>query len=296
MFKSFRSFHTLKLVIEPETSLLIKSGDTPVDPTVPDMAFVRIPTPFGETVYIPGSSLKGVMRSHAAQLLAGVGKDICAISVANGDCGNKAVNGEKVMNIDSGVLRYQHSCHVCRTFGSTALASVVRVADFFPYPYDAPEEEKKKKISEISKMLGFKTGIKIDPKSGTVQSRALYTAEILSGGRFYGELVLKNPEIWQLGLIFKVIEDMNNGVVRLGHMSTRGLGKVKVTIEEVFVETTSSDGIAFTKFNGDFSQEILKVQAKPEIKGFISHYSFKENSLESLKETVYEKTSQALKR
>jgi len=295
MFKSFRSFHTLKLVIEPETSLLIKSGDTPVDPTVPDMAFVRISTPYGETVYIPGSSLKGVMRSHAAQLLAGVGKKVCALSGSNGDCGNEVRNGKRVMNMESGAQRYEHSCYVCRTFGSTALASIIRVADFFPYPYNAPDEEKRKKIQEISKMLGFKTGIKIDPKSGTVQRGALYTAEILSGGRFYGELVLKNPEIWQLGLIFKIIEDMNNGVVRLGHMSTRGLGKVKVTIEELSIETTSSDGIAFTKFDGGFSKEVLKVQTEPETKGFMSHYSFKGDALESFKQMVYERTTQALK-
>ncbi len=294
MFKSLRSFHTLKLVIEPETSLLIKSGDTLVDPTVPDMAFVRLKTPYGETLYIPGSSLKGVMRSHVAQLLVGIGKKVCALE--NGDCGSKKVNGERVMKMASGEERYRHSCHVCRMFGSTALASVVRVADFFPYPYDSTDEEKKKRVEEISKMLGFKTGIKIDPKSGAVKHGALYTAEILSGGRFYGEIVLKNPEIWQLGLIFKVIEDMNDGIVRLGHMSTRGLGKVKVDIEELSVESMSDEGILFTKFDDEnFGKEILKVPMEPENKGLMYHYSFKRDALESFKQTVYEKTVKTLK-
>ena len=52
----------LDFAIEPRGPLLIKSGrEAGADPTLPDMNFVRTYHPtLGETVYLPGSSLKGV--------------------------------------------------------------------------------------------------------------------------------------------------------------------------------------------------------------------------------------------
>ncbi|OYT68262.1 MAG: hypothetical protein CFK48_12135, partial [Armatimonadetes bacterium CP1_7O] len=65
----------LEIAIIPQTPLLIKSGQkASIDPALPDMQFVRTRRrlPDGEVdevVYIPGSSLRGVVRAHAERLL-----------------------------------------------------------------------------------------------------------------------------------------------------------------------------------------------------------------------------------
>lgn len=66
---------SLEIAIMPQTPLLIKSGQkASIDPALPDMQFVRTRRrlPKGEVnevVYIPGSSLRGVVRAHAERLL-----------------------------------------------------------------------------------------------------------------------------------------------------------------------------------------------------------------------------------
>ena len=50
-----------RAVTAPDGPILIKAGDTgAVDPTRPDMEFVRAWYNGQETVYLPGSSLKGM--------------------------------------------------------------------------------------------------------------------------------------------------------------------------------------------------------------------------------------------
>ena len=58
----------LEVKIIPDGPILVKSPqEGTVDPAVPDMSFVRTRSPVsghsGLTVYLPGSSLKGVLRS-----------------------------------------------------------------------------------------------------------------------------------------------------------------------------------------------------------------------------------------
>ena len=59
----------IKLTIEPVGPILIKAGDSGSDPTKPDMSFVRTMRNGESTVYLPGSSLKGFLRSHCEKLL-----------------------------------------------------------------------------------------------------------------------------------------------------------------------------------------------------------------------------------
>lgn len=69
---------TLSVVLEPQGPVLIKSGVETPDPTRPSMEFVRTRhAKLGETVYLPGTSLKRAIRSQAERVLAGLGVAIC---------------------------------------------------------------------------------------------------------------------------------------------------------------------------------------------------------------------------
>ncbi len=60
MHKRLLNEAILSIAIEPHGPILIKAGDKGADPTLPDMEFVRT----NGTPYLPGSSLKGVIRAH----------------------------------------------------------------------------------------------------------------------------------------------------------------------------------------------------------------------------------------
>src|SRR5438067_979243 len=80
MHRLFLNEATLDLELRPSSPLLIKSGEAgevSLDPLLPDMNFVRTRRPDrGEEVYVPGSSLRGVLRSHAERLLRSVRMDL----------------------------------------------------------------------------------------------------------------------------------------------------------------------------------------------------------------------------
>src|SRR5690349_17578975 len=63
---------TLRLTIEPDGPILIKAGETSgADPTLPDMEFVRTSVGMAGDlgrVYIPGASLKGVVRAQCERI------------------------------------------------------------------------------------------------------------------------------------------------------------------------------------------------------------------------------------
>jgi len=51
-------------------------------------------------------------------------------------------------------------------------------------------------------------------------------------GGFFGEITLRNYQLWQLGLLALVLRDINEGHQRVGAMKSRGLGRVKVVVQE----------------------------------------------------------------
>jgi len=80
MHGTFYNEAFLEMSLEPVTPLLIKAGGegwAALDPTIPEMNFVRTRRADGELqVYIPGSSLRGVVRGYAERLLRSVRMDL----------------------------------------------------------------------------------------------------------------------------------------------------------------------------------------------------------------------------
>jgi CRISPR-associated RAMP protein (TIGR02581 family) len=227
----------IRFKIEPVTPLLIKSRET-IDPTRPEMEFVRLITPYGETVHIPGSSLKGAIRSHCERLCRSLGLDVCDIlGSEGGSCVDKAgkeqsEKGEKI----EGIVPYRNHCCICRTFGSMNLASRVLFSDAFPWSWNAEEREKAKAIEEINKFINIRPGTAIDRRKGSVKGGALWEMEVLAGGTFYCELTIRNYQLYQLALVLLSFHHLNAGLQKLGFGKTRGLGRVRVSVEELEIQ------------------------------------------------------------
>jgi CRISPR-associated protein Csm3 len=228
VFNSLYNQARILYQLEPVTGLLIKSGKESGDPTRPDMEFIRTFADVGghvqETPFLPGSSLKGIVRSHAERILRTINLIECDITLQNGAC-VAGREGEKPP--------YRDHCFACRTFGYTTLSSHVRFTDAFPW---RPNDDAVQRVAGThSIQIEQRPGVQISRRMGSV-AHGPFELEVATGGVFYGEIVVRNYQLWQLALLACVLRDINEGYQRLGAMKSRGLGRVKVTIEEMSIE------------------------------------------------------------
>ncbi|MBT9140011.1 MAG: hypothetical protein DDT30_00583 [Dehalococcoidia bacterium] len=212
MFKKIYNRARVEFIVEPVTPVLIKSGGVSLDPNRPDMESVRVKTVFGEVPYLPGSSLKGVIRSHAERILRTLGYHCCEVGVCKSD--------------------QKEHCFACRLFGSTSVASRMRITDAYPWTIIASQEQVKGIVENIEKYVSTesRTSVRIDRRKGTAAGTALFESEVVTGGSFFGEFTLTNYQLWQLALIALVIRDIDVGFQRIGSAKSRGFGRVKARI------------------------------------------------------------------
>ncbi len=238
----------LDLRIRPKTALLIKAGDkglSSLHPERPDMTFVRTGPRATDTVYLPGASLKGVVRAAAERVLRSVEVRCCDPLDARGPCQKLASErGDKIAR--SRELResahpfaevYASVCYACRTFGSQAVASRALFSDAMP----ASGEER-----ELANRTEERSGVSIDRRTGGPARGKLFSSEVVTGGSFDTSLHLENFQLWQAGLLWIVLSDLKEGFVRLGSAKSRGLGHVDVEIRGgVYTQrgTTAGDEI-----------------------------------------------------
>jgi CRISPR-associated RAMP protein (TIGR02581 family) len=215
----------LKVKITPQTPLLVASGKT-FDVTRPDMEFVRVRTKEGDTVYVPGSSIKGVLRAGLEAILGESNTKICSAS-------EKMCHEKQKKDPDTKKVPYRMHCPVCRMFGSGDLASRLDISDVFPFDLDDSNEDKKAKMENMEQMTTSRTGIKIDRKTGKTKGGALFEYEILGGGELFGEFTFTNYELYQPGLLFTLFSLSNEGFLRYGHSKSRGLGVLNFEVESM---------------------------------------------------------------
>jgi len=128
----------IRLIIAPVGPILIKAGSGDSDPTKPDMSFVRTFRNGQEQVYLPGSSLKGVLRSHCERLARTVDSDerrrrhsgrplSCDPLDDRHSCSARSLLKEN--REWPSTRKHKESCFICRIFGNMSIASQFRVAE-----------------------------------------------------------------------------------------------------------------------------------------------------------------------
>lgn len=238
MFKVLYNQAKLMICIQPISPILVKSGLESFDPTRPDMEFIRSRVPIGDEVkevpFIPGSSLKGIIRSHAERIIRTLNLKSCDISRKGEDCVSRWEKKEKKEKGEAEKeMPYKKHCFACRTFGSTKLASRTRISDAYPWKPGAKEEEMKSQIESI--LTEERPGVMIDRRKGTTAVGPFFY-EVLTSGSFFAEITLRNYQLWQFALLSLVLRDINEGHQRLGAGKSRGLGKVSVRIENFEIQ------------------------------------------------------------
>jgi len=190
---------------------------------ITDLPIVRMLWKGGQEVpVIPGSSLKGVLRTVGESLWSSViGKYVHEDSGGNPVCKGASDLMKEIKNwkipIDEARRRVARGlCPVCLTYGVPGFMSKVLVGDFFPAYYS----------------VGVIKQASIHRKKGTATNpREVEYVE--PGSLFEGELTLNNAPNWMIALVLASLYLIDSGFVKLGGFKSRGFGAVKIEDLEV---------------------------------------------------------------
>ena len=230
------AYFTLK--ITTTGPLLIRSGGATV--SGPDMTPVLAFRNGQQEVFLPGSSLKGVFRSHSEKVVCGLKSRVICYPFSDNEakeaildqrrrdyrdsCGamftqiaKQSENKRREVEERTDLI-YQDSCPTCRLFGSTGFIGRIAISDAYL-------------ISNA--ILEQRDGVGIDRLTGGASHGAKFELEVVSTGiTFETDILLRNFEIWQLGMVFVVLQDLEDELIRIGSGRSRGLGKVTARISE----------------------------------------------------------------
>lgn len=181
---------------------------------------------------LPGSSLKGVLRSQAERiartLASAAAQDARAFFMTCPVCSPVAsrtdpARPEPQESCDSlldagrvlestGEAEDRHLCLACRLFGSTRRGSRLRVED----------------AALVGGELKPQDFLAIDRFTGGGADDFKFDAALLWRPQFEASLFLDNPEQWELGWLLLALRDVREGLVPLGFGASKGMGQVEV--------------------------------------------------------------------
>ena len=203
------------------TGLRVGAGTSPLLPTATDLPVVMAEG----RPYIPGSSLRGVLRAHVERIVRtlepGVGGGCGACDPLNEhawcitrtkmrdlrlQARQRKTDGDERLATEI----WKRSCRVCRVFGSPWLASRVRIADLF--------------CSNGARPV-VRDGVAIDREKEAVRNK--FDFEVVPpGSRFGLEIVAENLAPEELGLLWLGLRELEAGRIPVGGFRGRGLGRV----------------------------------------------------------------------
>lgn len=177
--------------------------------------------------FIPGSSLKGVLRSTVEALVRAAedreaGLWACDPFVESGEhaaCGSQLGDSDKRGPDEDDLSAH---CTVCSLFGSRVLASHVRFSDAVMLGRDGrPPVE-------------VRDGVAIDRDLRVASRGQKYDFEVVAPGtRFDLEVFVENPDDRLLGLLAIGFDQLDEGLSALGGFTSRGLGRVDLVWKDV---------------------------------------------------------------
>lgn len=295
MFKKAYNRAVLHIRIETVTPLLIRAGDVGLDPTAASLTCVRTRhAQYGSTVYIPGSSLKGVLRSAAESMMRernfrGIA-GACDPLHERQSCGRRLQEDARRANAPKPTSHvHREHCLACRLFGSEAMKGRASVRDLFPW--DAGEKDAT--ISEQNRYrannLEMRHGVSIDRIFGSVKHGPFDQEMVPAGVSFWGEIALENYQVWQLGLLAQAFDEVNTGFAQLGSTKSRGLGVATIELmslvhEQRGLAESSAVGVgklASAKENDDyglFSDAALPESRHSETRGIATRFTIQGTS------------------
>lgn len=215
----------ISIVIEPVDPVLVKSGYATLDGA--DMVPVTTYRNGQRIYYLPGTSLKGVLRSQFERIARTLHQgSVCVPYFDRGkqrgakppvhEERNSYGCGNKKDDVPAPTV-YADSCAACRMFGSLKFGGRFSIGDAYPMENNHPR-------------LDSRNGVGIDRFTGGAVRGALFDLQALVGGKFNAQIRLTNYEYWQLGALSILLGDMVDGMIAVGSGRSRGFGRVRAEV------------------------------------------------------------------
>lgn len=204
------------------TPLRIGTGQT-TDATQPDQAVLK--DSIGRPL-IPGSSLKGVLRSHVESVLRGIvvlkklqakEKELVCDILDNKttrqlyDDVEAILKNESISDKDAAII--DKTCLTCQVFGSHVMAGRFSLRDATVMS------------SYWSGHYAIRDGVAIDRDTGIAADKKVYNFEVVPAGtRFEFSAQIDNADAAQMGLALVALRALNQEQIQIGAARSRGLG------------------------------------------------------------------------
>ena len=244
MLRPLLSELTIQVEIEAKSNLLIKDGRYTQETKkewcsveerkkAPDSIFVshseldglkalaRDPAKMNALdYYIPGASVRGAWRSHLEKVLRSLDDTpkVCD-PMASKDTDAQRLDRScsmRLVNKDERVEHpYRNSCPVCKLFGSTAQASRLSFSDGERLPKGEKKAGRAMMVDNVA--ISRQTGSVISP----------FKSVVLREAKFSLNMRLRNFELWQVGLLGHLFDDLQAKRVPLGSGKNKGFGVVE---------------------------------------------------------------------
>ncbi|MBE0427716.1 MAG: CRISPR-associated RAMP protein [Nitrospirae bacterium] len=215
-----RYFFRGELVLENEMHIGSGKGDGTTD--------ALVVKDFSDKPIIPGSSLRGILRSTIERIASSLGKNPCMLTSINCVTNSRVLQDEFKKLLEekdsSKIMAFLNNnskiCPVCRLFGSTVVASKIRVTDLL--------------LRNERSNTSIRHGVGINRDTETSQDKAKFDFEVVPrGSRFSLELIGENLTNDDLALLAVGIQEMSNGNFWIGGNTARGLGKCRLEKLEI---------------------------------------------------------------
>ncbi|WP_346291413.1 type III CRISPR-associated RAMP protein Csx7 [Sphaerothrix gracilis] len=231
MFDVFKNRLDITGTLTTVTALRISQGRS-LEPIGSDLPVVK--DALGKPL-IPGSSFKGAMRSRLEAFLRGIHPDLAQDP---SDLVSREMN-ERVK-----ALKEQHSGNDEAL--TTALNNITdEVSKIFGTPWQASKFQVRDLTVKPETWFGQyqeRDGVSINRDTETAEDGRLYDFQVVPAGvKFDFQAVIENAEDWELGLIMIGLHQFESEQIPLGGGQSRGLGVVKLDLQDVWWIDYSED-------------------------------------------------------
>lgn len=261
-FDIFTNRCTITASIELETPLRIGGGQNAAAYSIsaaPVLQTYNAKTKVYEP-YIPGSSLKGVLRSTVERIIRTFNENNCCVSVA-GDSREKPLCG---------------NCISCEVFGSMNAGAKIRVRDahlskesrnVFGQIKDQPHCATKYEIYDEKFHVKTKTRGFGDKKIDVADTFLRIEETVAPGLGFDVQIDIDNADEKEIGLVLLALDEFNKKRIQLGGGTSRGNGFAYVN-HVISKKKSIDESLMITESVLD-SQELMK-EAKKYLKSIDS--------------------------
>lgn len=224
MFDTFKNRLEITGKLTTITALRISAGRS-TEPIGTDLPVLK--DVLGQPL-IPGSSIKGALRSRLESFLRSIDSSFAA---------NPAI--EEEWSITS-----QQMKQLKNTYDNDQLLTeaIINKTDLISLLFGSPWIASKFQVRDLTVVLDTwfgqyqeRDGVSIDRDTETAADGKLYDFQVVSAGtQFEFRAVVENAEEWELGLLMIGLHQFETEQIPLGGGRSRGLGVVKLEIDNMY--------------------------------------------------------------